>query len=1416
MSTEDKSVPVSRVIEDELKDIYSRRKYVFKLKNKEEEAEKKHGDDEDLRLAQVRLKALEKHMVGLSLSGGGIRSGTFAVGFLQGLAQVGLLRRIDYLSTVSGGGYAGGWLAAWLKRDGEPQNVEWQLNPNRVKQAKAKRALLPPLPGSGDTLSRVVDEEAAPLHHLRQYSSYLTPRPGLLTVDTWTVIAIWLRNVSVNLLLMWLPLTMILVLLARIIINGYAYLSPGAIDGDFTASILCAVFFGEGLLFFFYFFAVPLNDMAIGEFRRKKSEKEYRTGNTGNRPRVAVDLRRGCFFSVVAVVLLTIPLRAVIWWFGDLFENVTGGLRLFDYVNANRGLLDLPNLIFHGGMLGVIMGVCALIVSSRNGIPWKGAEEDSGGRWKYAYRAFIAGALAGVLIPLLEALTRYLYDVAMPELVATVIPPLALLIIVAGQSVEVALLGRLITEAEREWWSRLSAWLLIASLFWTVALVSIVYVPAALLASGPVLRTALASGWLATTAFGILRGRLAPPKAGSGDLLGTIAAVVPPIFLVGFLGAVSFFAASLVDMPPLAFPNAHQDWTAVDRYFLGVKGASFSTMTGWLIFFAVVCLFGSKRLDVNLFSLHAMYANRLVRCYLGASRPKSRWADIHDPAAGGGASSLKGSDAVSAADREKPAADQEKPKDLHEKAHAIVPSTRNYLRRLVKNVRERRKVSNKIVKQAVDQPVRDANPETGFDPSDDIPLFDLGIEQTSNSRTYLGPQLLINTTINLVAGEELACRDRKGESFVLTPLYCGSKGVGYAKMTENTRENLTLGRAITLSGAAVDPNMSFYQSWALTMFLTIFNARLGQWMQNPRFPNWKAEGPKFGDWLVSELFGRTDDKDAFVHLSDGGHFENLGVYELIRRRCRYIIAVNAGEDPDASDDNLARLTRLCRIDFGVRIELDTDPLEPVQPSVFSRTHVVVGRVHYEDVDSGQVPGIIVYIKISMTGDEPSDVLKYAKRDPRFPHQPTDLRQSFTDEQFESYRALGDHIARDVFSDAVRRVRDQPTWNTPEKLENYIRGNQRLFSSLRSRWATAPADHDARYTQAAEEWTRFHRDIRKEPALAMLSQDLYPELSPATENDMANVSGLARQRAELHAVAQMIQLMESAWINLRLKGHSDLPMDHGWMNVFRRWTGMKAFHRLWPTMRSEFSPEFVKFCETQLHLGIGGNPCHDYLIESYRAELEVKCLSEEFRREWPALATSPTRDLAAMVERARGFKQLSMGDPPTKHTPVWVLYQAPAGPTSAVDSPDRFPCGVILLAEPTEDEVVSRKDVPLPRAPYHAFELFAWVRRPHRSTGLGSRAFRPIFEDMKASLSEAYPRQLLAVRTRYPKWADEGDQELAMWQSFFALYDFKPLSKTEPDVHGTCWTIMEYMVQSRSDEVRPVGRVRRCDLSEEVG
>src|SRR5262249_38317097 len=107
---------------------------------------------------------------------------------------------------------------------------------------------------------------------------------------------------------------------------------------------------------------------------------------------------------------------------------------------------------------------------------------------------------------------------------------------------------------------------------------------------------------------------------------------------------------------------------------------------------------------------------------------------------------------------------------------------------------------------------------------------------------YAGPYPLFNTTLNLVAGTELAYQDRKGESFVFTPDYSRSKATGYARFDPPAEtsaraieafRNLSLGRAVTISGAAVDPNMRNYQSGGLTALLTVLNLRLGWWIENP-------------------------------------------------------------------------------------------------------------------------------------------------------------------------------------------------------------------------------------------------------------------------------------------------------------------------------------------------------------------------------------------------------------------------------------------------------------------------------------------------------------------------------------------------------------------------------------------------------
>ena len=137
------------------------------------------------------------HLSALAISGGGIRSATFALGLLQGLAELNLLKRFDYISTVSGGGYIGGWLAAWTKREGRRRQRGTASSATSAKNRA--RPIGPPLP-SGARWGR--RRRARAVHHLRAYSSYLAPRSGFFTPDTWSLLAIYARNLLINFLIL--------------------------------------------------------------------------------------------------------------------------------------------------------------------------------------------------------------------------------------------------------------------------------------------------------------------------------------------------------------------------------------------------------------------------------------------------------------------------------------------------------------------------------------------------------------------------------------------------------------------------------------------------------------------------------------------------------------------------------------------------------------------------------------------------------------------------------------------------------------------------------------------------------------------------------------------------------------------------------------------------------------------------------------------------------------------------------------------------------------------------------------------------------------------------------------------------------------------------------------------------------------
>lgn len=314
-----------------------------------------------------------------------------------------------------------------------------------------------------------------------------------------------------------------------------------------------------------------------------------------------------------------------------------------------------------------------------------------------------------------------------------------------------------------------------------------------------------------------------------------------------------------------------------------------------------------------------------------------------------------------------------------------------------------------------------ANNFTGFDMDDDFPMALMRADQN-----YTGPFPLINTTLNSTIVSELDRQDRMAESFVFTPLYCGfdftpTRSSAYTRNqvfeygyrpTENYSRPTgpLLGTAMAISGAAVNPNMGYHSSAATAFLLTIFNVRLGRWLGNPRKNTWKRSDPISGlGYLVKDLIGKSDIDSDYICLSDGGHFDNMGLYELIRRRCKYIVLGDAEEDEGAVCEGLANAIRRCRIDFGVEIVLDvTSITKKDKDTQFSLVHLVKGSINYPGATS---PGKIIYIKTSLTGDEDVDIREYFLNNPEFPQQSTG-DQFFDESQFESYRKLGYHSIKD--------------------------------------------------------------------------------------------------------------------------------------------------------------------------------------------------------------------------------------------------------------------------------------------------------------------------------------------------------------------------------------------------------------------
>lgn len=307
------------------------------------------------------------------------------------------------------------------------------------------------------------------------------------------------------------------------------------------------------------------------------------------------------------------------------------------------------------------------------------------------------------------------------------------------------------------------------------------------------------------------------------------------------------------------------------------------------------------------------------------------------------------------------------------------------------------------------------------------------------------PYNLVNTNIVLKGSDNAKFKSRIGDNFILSPLFSGSDATEYMN-TENfmtsskgIKRGMTIATAMATSGAAVNPStgaggQGVTTNRLISVIMTFFNIRLGYWVPNPKADtyfyffglsipttnlNFHKRANFYRPGITSFMGLDHGEKSGFVELSDGAHFENLGLYELIRRRCKLIIVSDASADPGFTFADLTTALKRVRADFGCDIRFKNEGLDisnlipgsaithpPVLGDLFktAKKGYALGTIDY---DNG-TKGTLLYIKSTITPGLPADLYGYKAAHPEFPDEPT-TDQFFNERQFESYRELGYQI-----------------------------------------------------------------------------------------------------------------------------------------------------------------------------------------------------------------------------------------------------------------------------------------------------------------------------------------------------------------------------------------------------------------------
>jgi len=980
----------------------------------------------DIRLAAMYKRLHEKKTSALCLSGGGIRSGTFALGLIQKLASYGLLGEFDYLSTVSGGGYMGSWLTSWLHR--HPRGLPGVVEDLENSSPKSK-----------------IDPDPPAIRHLREYSNFMTPKAGFLTADTWTFIAIYLRNLLLNWLVL-IPLLAAVLALPRLL--EAVYLGQSKTPQDWK--LFGYAYSLHDLLLFFGAALLILSLTYIGLCRPGVNKQLIERS-----PFWRKRLQQGSFLTWCLVPLVGGAALSTTFW-AWLLDEPSSSLKCRHFMLFGVAIPFLASTVY------------AFVLERYRRKNWKEFT-----RWEIAVTLLllVAGGLGGALAYViahtytasgaarLDPIKSNVWDTWRTEFYTCLAVPLLLLVILLATTLFVGLTSRAtsINDEDREWWARFEGWVFIAIIAWVSLTSLVIFGPVVLLAS-PKILTSIGgiSGVIALFAGRSSRTPANEEQAGQKGLLATIIGnyILPLLafaFLAIFLMCLSlgttlllqFIAAQLYPLLPFGyeFDLAGQP-LGIATHMRVVHYAYWWFVAIFIVITAGVGLLLGRFINLNAFSLHASYRNRLIRAFLGATR--SEGARNPNPFTGfdpgdniymhelrpvlfheNDFTDLCGlaviinaeKTALSAFLKKHLSAETREALSAHTGTTPLEPQLKKDLIENLNRILEDEAIHAKGVLLSENAPPPTMSMQTDEAIVRKRQVLTKAYHEYIRDKYPPAHRLLhvVNMTLNLVGGHNLAWQQRKAETFAVTPLHAGCFRRGYRRSKCYGGPNgISLGTAAAVSGAAVSSNMGYYTSSPLlSLVLTLFNVRLGWWLGNPGpagKDTYRDPTPKLSAMpVIQEAFGLTDDTRKYVYLSDGGHFEDLAIYEMVLRRCHIIIASDGAQDENYEFGDLGNAIRKIRIDLGVSIEFDDVPIYKEVPQGKRGQYCAFGRIRYSAVDGDDVKdGVLIYIKPAIYGCEPRDVLQYKESNKDFPQQTTG-DQFFDEPQFESYRMLGAYI-----------------------------------------------------------------------------------------------------------------------------------------------------------------------------------------------------------------------------------------------------------------------------------------------------------------------------------------------------------------------------------------------------------------------